>query len=69
MSEAADVIVIGGGINGAAIAFNLAKRGARVALVEKRSIASGPTGRSVGTSGASDDGAPAPAANGAEWRS
>jgi sarcosine oxidase subunit beta len=48
MSKTADVVVIGGGINGAAIAFNLAKRGTRVALLEKRSIASGPTGRSVG---------------------
>jgi glycine/D-amino acid oxidase-like deaminating enzyme len=48
MSPNKDVIVIGGGINGAAIAFNLARGGAKVALVEKRSIASGPTGRSVG---------------------
>jgi glycine/D-amino acid oxidase-like deaminating enzyme len=48
MAMTKDVIVIGGGINGAAIAFNLAQRGAQVALVEKGSIASGPTGRSVG---------------------
>jgi glycine/D-amino acid oxidase-like deaminating enzyme len=48
MALTKDVIVIGGGINGATIAFNLARRGAGVALVERRSIASGPTGRSVG---------------------
>lgn len=46
--QASDVVIIGGGINGAAIAFNLAERGVKVTLVEKSSIASGPTGRSVG---------------------
>ncbi|MFC1821770.1 NAD(P)/FAD-dependent oxidoreductase [Thermodesulfobacteriota bacterium] len=40
------MIVIGGGINGASIAFNLAKQGVRVTLVEKTFIAGGPTGRS-----------------------
>ena len=43
-----DVIVVGGGVNGACIAYHLARRGVSVALVEKDNIASGPTGRSCG---------------------
>ena len=36
MSETADVVIIGGGVIGASIAFNLAKRGIReVIIVEK----------------------------------
>jgi len=46
MPTTTDVIVVGGGINGASIAFNLAKRGVKVTLVEKTFIAGGPTGRS-----------------------
>jgi sarcosine oxidase subunit beta len=46
MSTPADVIVVGGGINGASIAFNLAKEGLKVTLIEKDFIAAGPTGRS-----------------------
>jgi sarcosine oxidase subunit beta len=46
MTTSADVIVVGGGINGASIAFNLAKAGLRVTLIEKDFIAAGPTGRS-----------------------
>ncbi len=46
MPSTTDVIVVGGGINGTSIAFNLAKRGVKVTLVEKNFIASGPTGRS-----------------------
>jgi sarcosine oxidase subunit beta len=46
MSTPADVIVVGGGINGASIAFNLAKDGLKVTLIEKDFIAAGPTGRS-----------------------
>jgi sarcosine oxidase, subunit beta len=43
-----DVVVIGAGINGAAIAFNLAKRGCRnIAIVERFTIASGGTGKSA----------------------
>ena len=46
--QTADVVVIGAGINGAAIAYNLAKRGLKnVVLVEKHLLASGGTGRSA----------------------
>jgi len=44
----ADVIVVGGGVNGASIAYHLArKKAGRVVLLEKRALASGPTGRST----------------------
>ncbi len=46
MIPSADVVVIGGGITGASAAFHLAQRGLRVALVEKRFIAAGSTGKS-----------------------
>lgn len=49
MSKTADVVVIGGGINGCSTAYHLAKRGVKqVLLIEKGHIASGPTGRSSG---------------------
>lgn len=48
MTKTTDVIVVGGGINGACIAFHLAERGVGVTLVEKDSLAAGPTGRSCG---------------------
>lgn len=41
-----DAIVIGAGINGAATAFELAKHGLRVALVERRHVGEGPSGKS-----------------------
>src|SRR5688572_10895420 len=41
-----DVVVIGGGINGAAIARDAAMRGLRVALVERDDFASGTSSRS-----------------------
>ncbi len=46
MPTSSDVIIVGGGINGASIAFNLAKEGLKVILIEKDFIAAGPTGRS-----------------------
>jgi len=49
MDRTADAVVIGGGINGCATAYALAKRGVkRVVLLDKGHIASGPTGRSSG---------------------
>lgn len=43
-----DVVVIGGGINGTAITYHLARRGVGVTLLEKGALAGGPTGRSCG---------------------
>ena len=43
----ADVIVIGGGVNGASTAFHLASRGVKkVLLLERRQLAAGATGKS-----------------------
>jgi sarcosine oxidase, subunit beta len=44
----ADVIVVGAGVQGASLAFHLAKRGAQVLVVERETTASGATGRSSG---------------------
>jgi sarcosine oxidase subunit beta len=47
MAETADVVVIGGGVNGASIAYALSSKGVkRVALIEKGAMASGASGRS-----------------------
>jgi sarcosine oxidase subunit beta len=46
LSLTADVVVIGGGVNGTAAAFHLAQRGARVTLLERSSLAAGSTGKS-----------------------
>ena len=46
MTQTADVVVVGGGVNGASIAHALAARGTRVVLVEKGALASGASGRS-----------------------
>lgn len=49
MKRRAEVVIIGGGVTGASIAFHLAASGIRDILVlERRSLASGGTGRSVG---------------------
>jgi sarcosine oxidase subunit beta len=46
MTEAYDVIIIGGGIMGCSTALQLARRGMEVALLEKGVIGAGPTGKS-----------------------
>jgi len=46
MTLTADVVVVGGGVNGVSIAHALAGRGVRVVLVEKGALASGASGRS-----------------------
>lgn len=49
MTRTADVVVIGAGVTGVAIAFHLASRGVRNVLVlERRFVGAGGTGRSVG---------------------
>ncbi len=48
MSNTADVIIIGAGVQGASLAFHLAKRGVNVTVLEKKFIAAGATGRSSG---------------------
>ncbi len=48
MDGTADVVVIGAGVQGASLAFHLARRGAKVVVVERSSVASGATGRSSG---------------------
>jgi sarcosine oxidase subunit beta len=48
MSDTADVIVIGAGVQGASLAFHLASRGAAVTVLERTTAASGATGRSSG---------------------
>ncbi len=45
--QTADIVIIGGGVMGASIAWNLARRGAgRIILLERASIAVGATGKS-----------------------
>jgi glycine/D-amino acid oxidase-like deaminating enzyme len=47
MAKTADVVIIGAGVMGASIAFNLARRGvSNVAVLEKSFIAAGATGKS-----------------------
>jgi sarcosine oxidase, subunit beta len=46
MAQTADVVVIGGGVNGTSIAYALAEKGVKVVLVEKGAVASGASGRS-----------------------
>ncbi|MCP4425385.1 MAG: FAD-binding oxidoreductase, partial [Chloroflexi bacterium] len=46
MSQAFDVIIIGAGIMGCATAFELAKRGVNVAVLERDHLGAGSTGKS-----------------------
>ena len=48
MPNIADVIIIGAGVQGASLAFHLAKRGVNVIVLEKSFVAAGATGRSSG---------------------
>jgi len=48
MSDSADVIIIGAGVQGVSLAFHLAQRGLKPLVLEKKFIASGATGRSSG---------------------
>ncbi len=49
MKETADVVIIGGGVHGTSIAYHLAHMGCpKVILLEKSTIASGPTGKTFG---------------------
>jgi sarcosine oxidase subunit beta len=43
-----DLLIIGGGIHGASLAFHLSARGLKVAVLEKNTVASGATGRASG---------------------
>lgn len=45
MRNKADVVVVGGGINGCSLAYQLAKRGMDVVLLERQYLTSGATGR------------------------
>jgi sarcosine oxidase subunit beta len=47
VTRPAAAVVVGGGVNGASIAYHLAARGLDVHLLEQAGLASGPTGRST----------------------
>lgn len=48
MSNTAEVIIIGGGVHGASLAFHLTNRGVKPIVLEKNFISAGATGRSSG---------------------
>ena len=48
LPRTADIVIVGGGVHGASLAYHFArKRAGRVLLIEQKSLASGPTGRST----------------------
>ena len=48
MSTTTDVLIIGGGVQGASLAFHMAQRGVNVTVIEKTFVGAGATGRSSG---------------------
>jgi sarcosine oxidase subunit beta len=48
MQPSADVIIVGAGVQGASLAFHLARRGARVTVLERGTVGAAATGRSSG---------------------
>src|SRR5437773_11616392 len=47
MSETADLLIVGGGVMGASIAYHLAKQGGgRIVLLERQALCNGTMGRS-----------------------
>jgi sarcosine oxidase subunit beta len=48
MNETYDAIVIGAGVIGASVAYNLSKRGLKVLILERRTVGAGATGASSG---------------------
>ncbi|MFL5690053.1 MAG: NAD(P)/FAD-dependent oxidoreductase [Chloroflexota bacterium] len=48
MIDTAEVIVVGAGVQGASLAFHLARRGVPVLVLERETVAAGATGRSSG---------------------
>jgi len=45
MIEKADVVIVGGGFNGCALAYELSLKGIKAVVVERKHLASGATGR------------------------
>ncbi len=45
MIEKADVVIVGGGVNGCALAYELSLKGIKAVVVERKHLASGATGR------------------------
>lgn len=48
LSHLTDVVVVGGGIAGCTVGYELARRGVKVTILEERSIAAGASGRNMG---------------------
>ena len=47
-ARTADIVIVGAGVQGASLAFHLARRGASVIVLERSSVGAGATGRSSG---------------------